>query len=148
MARKYRRDSSGRFAGGGGTAGTGTKMSASGGGARPKAAAGQRQIPRNGSVAQKRANPSGQRFRGAKKAAKGVGKFIKKNPEVLGLAISAGLAGKMQHDIKQRGKLLDSSATHIRNVVADKRGIGSKRPGEGLKRSGRTMRGAYKIRSR
>jgi hypothetical protein len=146
MARKYKRDKSGRFAGGGGT-----KVSSSGaGGSRPKAATGRRQIPKKGSAAMaqsRRANPSGQRFlKGAKSAGKTVGKFVKKNPEVVGLALSAGVALNGKSQINKMFAESAAARKFVRDAVSDKRGIGGK-PGANLRASKKNLRGAYKIRS-
>lgn len=153
MARTYKRDSSGRFAGGG------SKVSSRGGGKRPAAAVGQKQTaPAQPSAVAKRgkANPSGQRTLAstAKAAGKGAVKFAKKNPGLItrltvvgGLAAAGHVANKV--DVAKMNAATEAvlnSKLYAQGRAAAVRGIGGK-PGANLKASKRNLRGAYKIRS-
>jgi phage gpG-like protein len=143
MARKYKRDKNGRFAGGG------TQVTSRSSGPRPQAAAGKRQIPRKGSAAMKRqqANPSGQRLMKTKKAAKGVGKFVKNNPGMVTTAVVYGGLYAVGGQTKSKmANAVSDTIKYASNKVSDKRGIGGK-PGANLRSSKKNLRGSYKIRS-
>lgn len=153
MARKYKRDASGRFAGGGGGSSKG------GGGA--KSASPKKATPAQRKVVAKR--PKGRKLpmhqrvaRGATKGTvKGL-KWVKKNPRKA-IAIAYG-ASVVHHNIKNKDMLrqirvnlraaeqIKNAQNFARSKASDKRGLGT-RPGVGLKPAKRNLRGSYKIRS-
>lgn len=155
MARTYRRSSNGRFAGGGG----GGSTAARGASAKPKAAAGKRQAPKNGSAAMaksKQANPSGQRLSQVKAGVKKTAKFATKHPRlVVGAAAVAAAnipigsreGAKLTKGLKKLEVIVNKAESYARGRIADKVGIGGK-PGANLKASKRGMTGSYKIRSK
>lgn len=139
MARKYRRKSNGQFAGGAGQSnGRSTNSGASVGG--------------NGSKGRKAAKPkltAGARF---KKGAKASAKFAVHNPRlVLGVAavgLHVGANASMKASHKRSIKAGQMNQRRKTDFIAAKRGLGSNKPGSGLKIAKRTLRGAYKIASK
>lgn len=136
MARKYRRSANGRFAGGGGGGSTASKGASS----KPKAAVaqGQKQVARKQpkSTARQKAI-----------------KFVAKHPRaVIATAYVATTAVHNRHQIGtaiQTGQAvaaMKKAAKYATDHVSDKRGIGSNKPGQGLK-AAKKRNGAYKIRS-
>lgn len=137
--RKYKRDSSGRFAGGGG----GGSTAAKGATAKPKAAvAGQKKVAKKGPASTRRQK---------------VIKFVAKHPRGVVLTAYGAAVGvnMVRHrselapikDAVNSAKAFKAATKYAQKVASDRRGIGSNRPGQGLKMA-KKRHGAYKIRSR
>ena len=136
--RKYRRSADGRFAGGGG----GNSTASKGASAKPKAAvAGQKKVA-------KKAPASTRAQKAIKWAAKNSRKVIA--GAYVASVVANGVANRKE--LKQlsnnvdAAKALRQARDFARKVASDKKGIGSNKPGQGLK-AAKKRNGAYKIRS-
>ncbi len=137
MARTYKRDSRGRFAGGGGSSG---RSSGGGGGGKRGSGKGR--------------TPSGQKFKKALRVgAKNTGKFMRNNPGLtarvaIGLTPYAVIGAAALH-----GKAMDKRASrqmaaayrHAANRNAARNGLPN--AASNLKKARRTIRGAYRVSS-